>query len=182
MAVWPKHIFIGCILGVWVIRRWPGDIAASGLHNLAFPLAGLYASCVFILMGVLGMLRVGNNILGKDKISGQIPAWSYVVFWPFHLINHVLVRLRYFRETSRGNPPAHEVLKNLWVGNIFAQEVATAKSFKWQAIVDLTCEFPARMPCKEYLNLPLHDGNPPTLTQFLHAIEFVKVGHMKEAN
>eukprot|EP00466_Bigelowiella_natans_P015980 jgi/Bigna1/67899/fgenesh1_pg.4_\ len=142
----------------------------------------LYSSVLYITIGVLGMLHVGNEILGKNSKTGQLPLWSLILFFPFHTLNHILVRMKYGIEKNiKGNPPANKILDNLYVGSLFSQEIADGGNFRWEAVVDLTAEFSELCDCKRYLNLPVHDGNPPTLEQFDHAVDFVKENILKGA-
>jgi len=128
-----------------------------------------YAAVNLTCIAGLFYLRVCHNLMGKDKVTGQIPWWSYVIFWPFHFVNMVLVySKRYiFR---RHIPLASEVLPGLWVGTYFSD---VAYAVEWQGIVDLTTEFSERSRAKNYLCLPSWDGIPATHTDLTRGAEFI---------
>jgi len=121
------------------------------------------------------MLELGNAIVGKNRTTGTVPMWSYVVYAPFHAFLAVKAKLSSLYHLRVNDvEPATQIVKNLYVGNLFSQEVADTKGFQWHAVVDLTCEFTERCESKHYLNLPLHDGNPPSLSDFANAAQFVE--------
>jgi hypothetical protein len=111
-----------------------------------------YASCC--LMGIAAMVytREGGYIIGKDRKTGQIPAWSWAVWWPFHLLNRILAKLAARR---RGVEPATEVFPNFYVGGWHSFEL---NGIKWVAVVDLCCELPERCKSEQYANYPTWDG------------------------
>ncbi len=127
------------------------------------------------MIGFMGFFSVGDALLGKDSQTGKIALWSALALAPFHAFNYVMVRAKFFYlRATRGVEAANRVSENLYVGNLFSDAVAQKEGFEWAAIVDLTCEFNERSRGKFYMNLPVHDGNPPSLRQCLAAGAFVR--------
>jgi len=112
--------------------------------------------------------------MGKDKKTGSVAMWSLITIAPFHAVNMLLSHLKHYIEKKRGRDAANLVSPNLWVGNLFSQDTADLKGIKFRAVVDMTCEHTERCSYEYYLNLPIHDGNPPSTLQMLEAIAFVK--------
>lgn len=122
-----------------------------------------------ILNGVIAILfktERGMAIIGKDRTSGQIPTWSYIVFFPFHIptILYTLVHTRAsVYKPKKGAPvstvpTASEVQPGWWVGGCYAHEL----NKDWGGVVDLTVEFPetCRNRTAHYLSAPTWDGVP----------------------
>jgi len=108
--------------------------------------------------------------LGKNKETGEIPLWSYVVFAPFHiptlLYTHLHVRFGRHKIKDDGTgesryaivPVASEVSEGWWVGSCYGHELNKS----WGGVIDLTVEFPesCRGSTKHYLSAPTWDGIP----------------------
>lgn len=130
-----------------------------------------YSAVLNGAIAVLFKLEWGMGIIGKDKTTGQIPLWSYVIFFPFHLPTILYTKVH--AQISRSKdpdpktgemkyqrvPPASEVQKGWWVGGCNAHELG---SREWGGIIDLTVEFPetCRNNTKHYLSAPTWDGVP----------------------
>jgi hypothetical protein len=100
----------------------------------------LYAAFTYALFGLLFVLRWGMPLLGKSRISGLVPLWSYVVWWPFHGLTWLYTYLHTLESERRGIPVATEVAPGWWVGGRYARWMPGRR--QWAATIDLTCEFP----------------------------------------
>eukprot|EP00934_Nitzschia_sp_Nitz4_P004078 Nitzschia sp. Nitz4//scaffold21_size171442//164010//164834//NITZ4_002194-RA/size171442-processed-gene-0.33-mRNA-1//1//CDS//3329542510//4068//frame0 len=130
-----------------------------------------YSAILNGAIAALFKLEWGMELIGKDKKSGQIPLWSYVLYFPFHIPTYLYTKLHgiIFRvrteDPSTGEikyeevPPATEVQEGWWVGGWHANELGPKN---WGGIIDLTVEFPeaCRNDTKHYLSAPTWDGVP----------------------
>ncbi|KAG7360846.1 dual specificity phosphatase [Nitzschia inconspicua] len=129
-----------------------------------------YSTIVNGMIAILFKTERGMSIIGKNKTTGEIPMWSYLVFFPFHiptlLYTHVHTRMGVYKsaESKDGKakynpvPVASEVQKGWWVGGCYGHELGK----EWGGVVDLTVEFPesCRTSTKYYLSAPTWDGVP----------------------
>jgi len=61
-----------------------------------------------ILNGIIAILfkaEMGMLIIGKDKITGNIPIWSYLIFFPFHIPTLFYTHLHTWMGKSMHKPP-----------------------------------------------------------------------------
>lgn len=132
-----------------------------------------YSTIVNGMIAVLFKTERGMSIIGKNKTTGEIPIWSYVIFFPFHiptlLYTHVHTKMGVHKSADSspkdGNKPkyslvpvASEVQPGWWVGGCYGHELGK----EWGGVVDLTVEFPesCRNHTKHYLSAPTWDGVP----------------------
>jgi protein-tyrosine phosphatase len=133
-----------------------------------------YSAFINGIIAILFKSEWGMGVIGKDKTSGQIPIWSYVVFFPFHiptiLYTHIHTRISHTssstttttKNAANGGttkvPVASEVQSGWWVGGCYGHEL----NKDWGGVVDLTVEFPesCRSRTKHYLSAPTWDGVP----------------------
>lgn len=140
-----------------------------------------YSAIVNGAIAVLFKLEQGMGILGKNRETGQIPLWSYVVFFPFHLptllYTHIHTRHSRMKVTTESGeikkvpvPVASQVKPGWWVGGWYASEL----NRDWGGVIDLTVEFPERCinNTKGYLSLPTWDGVPASPEQLEEAANF----------
>jgi protein-tyrosine phosphatase len=140
-----------------------------------------YSALVNGIIAVLFKLNRGMSIIGKDPKTGEIPIWSYIVFYPFHfpsmLYTYVHTRIGTEKlktpsgETKRERVPvASEVQPGWWVGGCYANELDK----DWAGIIDQTVEFPESCinRTQGYLLLPTWDGVPATPEQLEEAATF----------
>lgn len=130
-----------------------------------------YSTILNGAVAVLFKLEWGMSIIGKDKTTGQIPAWSYMLFFPFHIPTilytkiHSKISRTKTQDPKTGEmkyqrvPAASEVQKGWWVGGCDAHELGHKD---WGGIIDLTVEFPetCRNNTRHYLSAPTWDGVP----------------------
>ncbi len=129
-----------------------------------------YASICLFGIACLFILRRHNALLGKNKMNGQLPLRSYIAFWPFHLWNYIeiLSKKYIFR---RQVEDVTMVINQWYIGGWFSDSQCDIT--QWEAIVDLTAEFYERAECKHYLNIPVWDGNPPSVVDIDRAAKFI---------
>jgi len=156
------------------------DDGSGGTNNVLWtfakmipPLVMGYSTVLNGTIAVLFKLEWGMGLIGKDKGTGQIPMWSYVAFFPFHIPTILYTRIH--KGISRVKmvdpktgtlryqkvPVASEVQKGWWVGGSHADELKPPMK-EWGGIIDLTVEFPesCRRNTKHYLSAPTWDGVP----------------------
>jgi hypothetical protein len=138
-----------------------------------------YSTVLNGAIAVMFKLEKGMGLIGKDPKTGQIPMWSYVIFFPFHvptiIYTHIHTRLGTMKvKTSDGKtkretvPVVSEVQPGWWVGGCYAHEI----NKEWGGIIDLTVEFPERTKTQFYLSIPTWDGVPATPVQLEEAATF----------
>jgi protein-tyrosine phosphatase len=140
-----------------------------------------YSAVVNGVIAVLFKMEFGMHILGKDKKTGQIPRWSYIVFFPFHIPTLIYTHIHTLYCTHKTKdkdgkvvyenvPVASEVQPGWWVGGWYAHEL----NKDWAAVIDLTVEFPETCidRTRAYLSLPTWDGVPATPEQLEEAASF----------
>mmetsp|Transcript_491 Transcript_491/g.1102 ORF Transcript_491/g.1102 Transcript_491/m.1102 type:complete len:303 (+) Transcript_491:113-1021(+) len=184
-------------VGIEPLPSTGGDILATtmiGERSTLIPLLRLGASSILkysaLLNGtvaVLFKLRRGMSLLGKDRTSGTVPLWSYLLFFPFHGPTYLYTWIH----TAKGKmkppvkdddnktaptkkvpvPVASEVQPGLWVGGVYSDRLGK----EWAGVVDATSEFPERCrgSTKRYLCLPTWDGVPACPEDLEKAAEFI---------
>jgi protein-tyrosine phosphatase len=129
-----------------------------------------YSAVVNGIIAILFKTEKGMWIIGKNKTTGKIPLWSYLVFFPFHiptlLYTHIHTRISVHKtkdpKTEKSTyhvvPVASEVQPGWWVGGCYGHELGK----DWGGVIDLTVEF--RESCRDrtnhYLSAPTWDGVP----------------------
>ena len=119
-------------------------------------------------------LRRGMGLIGKDPRTGQIPLWSYLLYFPFHvptaIYTHVHTLAGKYKPAKKMVPVASEVQPGWWVGGCYAHEL----NRDWAGVIDLTVEFPERCfdRCESYLLVPTWDGVPADPAQLEEAATF----------
>lgn len=160
-----------------------GVDTSHSLMKLLPALVLRYSSFINGVIAVLFKLEWGMGIIGKDKITGQIPLWSHLLFFPFHLptilYTHVHTRLSTHKimndKTNHTEhivvPVASEVQPGWWVGGCYGHEL---NKDHWGGIIDLTVEFPeaCRDRTRSYLSAPTWDGVPASPADLEHAANF----------
>ncbi|KAL3816013.1 hypothetical protein ACHAXA_010784 [Cyclostephanos tholiformis] len=146
-----------------------------------------YSAVVNGAIAIMFRLRRGMSLVGKDRMEGTIPLWSYVVLFPFHLPTYAYTYFHTKYGTMKPHskapqskpvkkvekvtvPVASEVQPGWWVGGCYANRL----NKNWAGVVDLTVEFPERCRSKtlRYLCLPTWDGVPCSPEQLEKAANF----------
>jgi diacylglycerol kinase (ATP) len=136
----------------------------------------IYFAAVHSLMVVLFVLRRGEAILGKVAKTGALPLWSYLVWWPFHLVNLISVYLVNHVRKRRGVDLCTEIMPGWHLGGYYSDVGAERRVLGGRlnlAVVDLTTEFPERLTTPHYCLVPIWDGSAPTVAQMRRAADFV---------
>mmetsp|Transcript_13252 Transcript_13252/g.17336 ORF Transcript_13252/g.17336 Transcript_13252/m.17336 type:complete len:251 (+) Transcript_13252:31-783(+) len=143
-----------------------------GRHVLA------YSTAVNGVIAALFKLRWGMGLLGKDQITGQIPTWSYILWFPFHYPTLLYTHLHNKKDQNKKPPvpPASEVLPGWWVGGCYGHLI---ENIKWAGVVDLTSEFPETTENDAYLLVASWDGVPPNPEKLEEAATFANEAHKK---
>jgi|EP00908_Phaeocystis_cordata_P004573 protein-tyrosine phosphatase len=133
-----------------------------------------YCAMLHAFIAACFVLRMGMSLMGKSPQTGQVPWWSYVAFWGFHLPTWLYTDLHTRHSVHRGTPVATEVVPGWWIGGRYGDKLKK----KWAVTIDLTCEFPeaCRDVTGEYLLLPCWDGVPPTPAQIEQAAQLAAQG------
>ena len=95
-------------------------------HHSQMPMLALalaYAAAVHALIVALFVARSGMWILGKSHDTGQLPAWSYLLWWPFLLLNHLYTAAHTRIGFERGVPYATEVAAGWWLGGRYGGQL-----------------------------------------------------------
>eukprot|EP00310_Coccolithus_braarudii_P011056 CAMPEP_0183364624 /NCGR_PEP_ID=MMETSP0164_2-20130417/81078_1 /TAXON_ID=221442 /ORGANISM="Coccolithus pelagicus ssp braarudi, Strain PLY182g" /LENGTH=202 /DNA_ID=CAMNT_0025539961 /DNA_START=66 /DNA_END=674 /DNA_ORIENTATION=- len=123
----------------------------------------------YALVAVLFITRIGMGLIGKSPETGQLPAWSLLVWSAFHLFNWAYTWIHHHLRKSNGTAVATEVVPGWWIGGRYG----AALKRKWALTIDLTCEFPegCRSTSAEYLLVPCWDGVPPSAEQIERAAQ-----------
>ena len=155
---------------------------ASGSFSLlrAIPTLLLgYSTALNGFIAVLFKMEKGMGLIGKDRKTGQIPNWSYILFFPFHgptllyTYLHILkgkAQKVQLQDGTRAHkvPVATQVQPGWWVGSCYGHELDR----DWAGVIDLTVEFPETTRTRNYLSLPTWDGVPATPEQLEKAARF----------
>lgn len=150
-----------------------GESAAETVEGLHLWLLSslAYVSAINGLIAILFRMEEGMAIIGKDEVTGEVPAWSYALFAGFHFPTWLYTKIQRISDKAKGIAVADEVAPGWWIGGRYGHELGRT----WAGIIDLTCEFPES--CKgrsldSYLLLRCWDGVPPTADQLEQAATF----------
>jgi hypothetical protein len=154
--------------------------SASLVSRVLPALALGYSALLNGAIAILFKLERGMFIIGKNPKTGEIPKWSYVLFFPFHLPTMLYTMIH----TSIGTqaievdgkkveeivPVASEVQPGWWIGGCHAERLDK----DWAGVVDLTVEFPESTinRTRAYLSIPTWDGVPASPRQIEEAATF----------
>ncbi len=131
-----------------------------------------YSSILNGLIAALFKLEIGMGMIGKSKESGQIPLWSYLLYFPFHLPSILYTRIHAAKDRKKNVkvPVASEVQPGWWVGGTYSNEL----NKEWGGVIDLTVEFPERCfdTSKSYFLCATWDGVPPSSDKLEEAAQF----------
>ncbi len=138
-----------------------------------------YSVLINGVIALLFKLESGMWIIGKDRKTGQIPKWSYYLFFPFHLPTKLYTALHLLKDkklvekngvVAHKCPVATEVQPGWWVGGCHGHEL----NKDWAGVIDLTVEFPETTikRTRAYLSMPTWDGVPATPEQLEEAANF----------
>lgn len=139
---------------------------------------GVAAALAFALVAA-SYAFAGPRLLLKHP-GGHRPAWAWLLYWPYFLLNALGMSL--FRLGER-RPPFVEVVPNLFLGRrLTTREVRRGAMPGWRAVLDLAAEFPEATPLRgvtEYRSLPVLDATAPSLEELSSAVTWL-VGRVAE--
>jgi hypothetical protein len=150
----------------------PDHLHARGIAANIFGYSALLNGVIAILFKT----ERGMGLIGKDRATGRIPWWSYVVWFPFHLPTRLYTHF-HTRMHQPQVPVASQVQPGWWVGGCYGHELTEVT--KWAAVIDLTVEFPETATTDHYLSIPTWDGVPATPAQLEQGATFA-VQHMNQ--
>jgi hypothetical protein len=133
----------------------------SIFRSLAALILG-YSTVVNGAIAVLFKLEIGMKMIGKDPKTGQIPLWSRIIFFPFHIPTRIYTHF-HTRLHQKKVPVASEVQPGWWVGGCYGHEIDKT----WAGVIDLTVEFPESTIHRtvHYMSIPTWDGVPASPEQ-----------------
>jgi len=167
------YIIIGVLLagGAFMIFRATPDY---GLWPVEYLIPAIFlegALGLFLLASCMHMGR-GTSMLGKNLTSGQVPLWSYILWWPFHTSVRVWLAVYPLVTTKRTN--ITEIHPGWFVGGWRVWQEEAFKNQQWAAVLDMTCEFPRRLHnVGHYMALPTWDGLSPSPPEISRAVNFL---------
>ncbi|KAH9255225.1 hypothetical protein BASA81_006665 [Batrachochytrium salamandrivorans] len=160
-----------------VAVRYLAASAVLSLLPMAENPAMVYSIVTLAVIGSLIHFNFGpsGEILFKDPNTGHVHPISYVVYFPFHLINLGMIHLTklFYHRT-----PGSEVVPGFWLAGRHANQVERLAKFtpskQWDCVIDLTCEFTetAQVKRMNYLNVPTWDGCPASVEEIEHCVQF----------
>ena len=164
------------LLASAVTSATSGSLAEFTLSPTIIRLGGAailkYSSILNGLIAFLFKLEKGMTMIGKDPKTGQIPFWSYMIYFPFHLPSILYTRIHANKDRKKKVPVpvASEVQPGWWVGGTYSNEL----NKEWGGVIDLTVEFPERCfdKSKSYLLCASWDGVPPSPEKLEEAAQF----------
>jgi protein-tyrosine phosphatase len=152
---------LGSAIAGFLAESLPGKIVG---FSSAFAFLGIAAAYTF----------AWPELIGKRR-GGRLLPWSYLLFWPFHLLNYASLTL--FR-WSRQSAPFTEVLPGLYLGGrLCARDARRLNELKISGVLDLTSEFSEVRSLREtsaYMCIPLLDRTAPSMCEFEAAICFIR--------
>jgi hypothetical protein len=156
-------------------------VRSASLVSRALPALALgYSALLNGAIAILFKLERGMFIIGKNPETGEIPKWSYVLFFPFHLptMLYTMIHTNIGTQTIEKDgkeieevvPVASEVQPGWWIGGCHADRLDK----DWAGVVDLTVEFPESTinRTRAYLSIPTWDGVPASPRQIEDAANF----------
>lgn len=150
-----------CLVGMGVVGDWVGRVVCGS------------AGVAFVGVGV-GYGKVGPTIFLK-RGDGRLPLWSYLIFWPYHLLNWV--GLGIFR-LSGGENAFDEIVPGLYLGSrLTARDGEKLCALGVQSVLDLTSELAEVKVLRTlpgYRCLPLLDTRAPSEEQLEGALGWLR--------
>jgi hypothetical protein len=152
-----------------------GASAAAGILAESLPGKLLAFSSAFAFLGIaVAYAFAWPGLIGKKRGGRMLPS-SYLLFWPFHLLNYASLTL--FR-CSRRSAPFTEILPGLYLGGcLSSRDARRLNELKICAVLDLTSEFSEVRSLREataYMCIPLLDRTAPSTSELETAINFIR--------
>jgi protein-tyrosine phosphatase len=149
-----------------------------------------YCMTIFLLFSVItrSFPSLSKRIVGKDIRTGKVAWWSFLIFWPFHLVNNIYsLFIHVYRYYVKGIDVmsqiyhgSHHHATEIFQGGMFSvwkePVVFRNESLKeWDVVLDLTCETMemATVRPENYYCVAVFDGTPIPSDDLEQAVEFV---------
>jgi hypothetical protein len=137
----------------------------------------LAASFSIAFSGVgLAFAFIGHRAFLK-KPNGQLSLLSYVLYWPYHLLNWISLRGFRCRGKENAFDKIDKIDKNVYLGCRLSQsDQQDIERLEIRSVLDLTCEF-SEMPALRKLSyccIPVLDTRAPSLELLKAGAEWIK--------
>ena len=131
-----------------------------------------YSTILNGVIAILFKLEIGMKYIGKNRKDGQIPLWSKIIYFPFHIPTRLYTYVHSLQDKKKKIPVASEVQPGWYVGGCYGHELSDNK--QWAGVIDLTVEFPETTihNTKAYLSIPTWDGIPASPEQLEEGANF----------
>jgi Dual specificity phosphatase, catalytic domain len=151
---------LACVVLAFLAESLVGKFIA---FSSAFAFSGMATAYAFSWPGLIGKRR-----------DGCLLPSSYLLFWPFHILNYVSLTL--FRLSGQ-SAPFTEILPGLYLGSrLTPGDARRLFERKISAVLDLTSEFSEVRSLREvaaYMCIPLLDRTAPSPAELDAAICFM---------
>jgi hypothetical protein len=145
---------------------------ASRTEPILVRLFGAHVALGFF--GVALAQWLGQPRLLLKRADGRLSCWSWLIFWPYHLLSHLSYAL--YRLSPREDL-FHEIQPGLFLGcRLPAHAAARLAAQRPWSVLDLTSEFSEAVAFRTaaaYLCLPLLDHTAPTVDQLHQGCAFL---------
>ena len=132
----------------------------------------IFGNIAIAFFGIaLGFGFVGSRVLMKKR-NGKLAVFSYILYWPFHLLNFLIL---WVFHKMIGENLFDEIVPGLYLGGRLWQSEAS-KLPPGIAVLDLTSEF-NKIPLAHpgaYACIPLLDNRAPTLMQLRYGVLWIR--------
>ena len=130
----------------------------------------LYGTLQYWFLSFLTLFKMHPGVIGKTR-DGQIPLWSWIVFFPYHLY---VQGYQNCKITSPSSRIGTEVIERLYIsGWKYSGSNDHHPKGGFHRVLDLTCELPRRSQSKHYLCIPTWDGAPCSVEQLEEGVQFL---------
>lgn len=136
---------------------------------------GLFYVCVAIsMLGIAIGYGSNNTKVFLKKPSGKMSFFGYILYWPYFLINYLNLAL--FRVLAKENA-IDEIHDGIYLGcKPYQRDRGIFEELMIRSTLDVTSEFSEAkfiLDSHEYLNIPILDTFPPTISQLKVAVEWL---------
>jgi len=127
-------------MAIWVRYATFSMLSALLAWASSSSILNAYLFLSFVTNGIIAILvclQRGQTILGKDQKSGNIPRWSYILFFTYYIPTYTSTWLA---NNRKGAEAATEVYPGYYIGGCNSYQVQK----RWAVVVDLCCEWSKR--------------------------------------
>jgi hypothetical protein len=138
------------------------------------PAKFLIGSCTLTASGLSVVFAAGRPGLFGKRPDGGIAAWAVLLFWPYLLLNYLMLLL--VRRVGR-EPPYSEIVPGLLLGSrLIPGDQRAFSALGINGVLDLTSELPEIPFLRRsgaYLCIPLLDTFPPSPDQIARGVDWI---------